>query len=84
MEETPQIALIPKERLHGVCRIGQGNYCCRYITCGRYGFECEKLGPLALLLDQRVAEGKMVAIGDNCEGIAPGFLVPENKRTHNA
>lgn len=42
--------------------------CCRYLTVGGRGWECEKNGPLQPLLDDRVARGTMRATGDNCGG----------------
>ncbi len=63
---------VPDDKLHAVCKIGQIE-CCRYLTVGGAGFACEKHTSLRSLLDARVADGKMRAIGDNCEGITPGF-----------
>jgi hypothetical protein len=51
-----------------VCKIGQGNDCCRYLVCGVKGFECVKNDSLKKLLDDRVSKGTIVARGDNCEG----------------
>lgn len=59
--------IIPKETLKNVCKIGQGKDCCRYITCGPNGFECEKHTSLKKTLDNSVSH--MVAKGDNCEGL---------------
>jgi hypothetical protein len=73
---TP-IARVTDEQRDSVCRIGQGAACCRYLTVGVHGFECEKHSDLRSLLDARVAQGDMVAQGDNCEGIKPGFPVVE-------
>lgn len=52
-----------------VCKIGQGKDCCRYLTVGGNGFECEKLSPLKFILDLRVKMSNMVAQGDNCNGL---------------
>ncbi len=37
-----------------VCKIGQGNLCCRYLVVGKDGFECVKLlqGPCVTLYDK--------------------------------
>ena len=52
-----------------VCKIGQGNDCCRYLVMAPTGFECAKLDlSLKLTLDQRVRIGSMNAKGDNCPG----------------
>lgn len=72
MKANSPIALVSSEQLK-LCRIGQGAACCRYLVCGGRGFECEKHGELRATLDQRAAAGQMVARGDNCEGIEPGF-----------
>ena len=61
--------LVPNEHMQKVCKIGQGKECCRYLTVSMVGFECEKGGELAAILDKRVAQNEMVAQGDNCEGI---------------
>lgn len=52
-----------------VCKIGQGNDCCRYLSVGADGFCCLKLEPdLKTYLDNRVANNDITAQGDNCEG----------------
>lgn len=52
-----------------VCKIGQGEACCRYLTMSPNGWSCEKLEPSARrMLDHRVMAGTMTARGDNCEG----------------
>jgi hypothetical protein len=68
----------------GVCKIGEGAACCRYLLMGTQGFECGKhqtwqVKSLAgdgaenvkALMDARVAAGTMVAQGDNCDGFLP-------------
>lgn len=59
---------IPDDHLEKVCKIGQSG-CCRYVALGPNGFECEKHGSLKKVLDDRVAEGQMRAVGDNCKGL---------------
>lgn len=57
------------EKLEEVCKIGQGKACCRYLGAGADGIECFKKNfRLKGILDGKVAEGKMTAQGDNCEG----------------
>jgi hypothetical protein len=56
------------EWIKGVCRIGQGAACCRYLTMSPTGWDCEKKTQLGLVLDARVARGEMTARGDNCKG----------------
>lgn len=56
------------EHVKTVCKIGQGNDCCRYLVMGSQGFECVKNTSLRSTLDSRVAMNAIVAQGDNCEG----------------
>lgn len=49
-----------------VCKIGQGNDCCRYLVAGVAGFQCVKLTSMKSVLDARGTT--MTAQGDNCEG----------------
>ena len=63
------IWLIPTEHMKLVCKIGQGQECCRYLLGCTEGFECGKDGEFAPLLDTRVANNEMVAQGDNCDGL---------------
>jgi hypothetical protein len=60
---------ITKKQLKEVCKIGQGEECCRYLTCGSKGFECAKNTPLQITLDDRVLKDQMNAQGDNCDGM---------------
>jgi hypothetical protein len=52
-----------------VCKIGQGASCCRYLTMGPQGWDCEKHTQLGRYLDGRVKREELVARGDNCEGV---------------
>ena len=61
--------LIPSEHVQIVCKLGQGHDCCRYLMLGPEGFECGKHGEFSKYFDQQVAGGKMVARGDNCDGV---------------
>lgn len=60
---------ISDERLKNICKIGQGNECCRYILGGNNGFECGKHSKLKKEIDDRVNSNFMIAKGDNCEGL---------------
>ena len=51
-----------------VCRIGQGEACCRYLTMAPGGWSCEKHTVLSFTLDARAAAGTINARGDNCPG----------------
>lgn len=42
---------------------------CRYLSMAPTGWACQKLSSLRPLIDARVAEGSMNAVGDNCEGV---------------
>ena len=57
-----------KDHVKNVCKMGQRNECCRYLTIGSGGFECAKHTSLKSVLDIRVATETIVARGDNCEG----------------
>lgn len=51
-----------------VCKIGQGEKCCRYLTVGSDGYRCQKLAPfMRNMIDTRIETSR--AKGDNCEGI---------------
>lgn len=57
------------EYIKAVCKIGQGAECCRYLTAGPRGFQCEKKNvEMKRYLDLRVEAGRMNSKGDNCEG----------------
>jgi hypothetical protein len=56
------------EQVKNVCKLGQGNACCRYLVIGPMGFECVKNTDMKDYLDARVAMETMVARADNCEG----------------
>lgn len=60
--------VIPRHHVDNVCKIGQRNDCCRYLTCSQHGFGCEKWSPLKTTIDISADAGDMVAISDNCEG----------------
>lgn len=61
---------IPKEMLKAVCKMGEGEVCCRYIVADGTGICCAKHEEgLALQINRRVGAGVFVAMGDNCEGL---------------
>ena len=57
-----------KDKWKNVCKMGQGNECCRYLAVGSSGIECLKLTPHKSFLDWRVENNSIIAQGDNCEG----------------
>lgn len=60
--------MISREYVDSVCKIGQGELTCRYITMGSNGFECGKLAPALKAAIDRAAD-RMGSKGDNCEGM---------------
>ena len=58
---------LSNEHVKSICKIGQKEHCCRYLTYGIDGFECEKNGPLKKTIDSKV--NSMIAQGDNCKGM---------------
>ena len=64
MEKKKELS---KDQMDNVCKMGQGNACCRYIISSPDGILCGKDDPgTKMTLDNRVE--KMTAQGDNCEG----------------
>jgi hypothetical protein len=68
-----EISLI-NNHVRNICKIGQGNACCRYLVISGVGFECVKGTEMKAYLDSRVAMETMVARADNCEGQTIEFL----------
>lgn len=62
------------DHIKNICKIGQGNDCCRYLTMSPSGWNCEKHSGLKKILDSRATNKTMVAQGDNCEGKTNEFL----------
>lgn len=60
---------LSEEHIQNVCKIGQGNDCCRYLVAGSSGIECAKHSSLKKILDDRADAKQMVAQADNCEGV---------------
>ena len=59
--------MLDDKQIKEVCKLGQGEKCCRYLICGGEGFECAKLmTPLKYDIDYKAST--MSAKGDNCEG----------------
>ena len=60
--------IIPDDTLMEVCKMGQGNNCCRYIVVDPdEGIVCAKGTALQPTLDANVSS--MHAQGDNCDGL---------------
>jgi len=63
------------DQVMNVCKIGQYYDCCAFLMMGINGLECAKNHPAAKeLLDKRVEEKSMVALGDNCDGVEDKIL----------
>lgn len=62
------------KHIKNVCKIGQGDSCCRYLIITPTGFECLKLSDMKDYIDSRVAMETMVAKSDNCEGKNKNYL----------
>ena len=60
--------LLDDDYVENICKIGQQEKTCRYLLMGPHGWCCGKLSHLKEYFDQRVANGAMLARGDNCEG----------------
>lgn len=60
---------LTEKQIKEICKMDQGEGCCRYLTIDGGRWACAKLTPLKSMLDRRVDEGKMRAKGDNCEGV---------------
>lgn len=52
-----------------VCKIGQGDDCCRYLGLDRKGWTCMKFKPeMKKVVDDNWSSTPHVAQGDNCDG----------------
>jgi len=60
---------IPQEKLAQTCLMNNGDETCRYIMMGEEGYICVKNSKLQQFIDERVFEDKMIAKGNNCEGM---------------
>jgi hypothetical protein len=63
--------MLDDDYVRTTCQPGQREKTCRYLLMGRGNWECGKFDAvIKATVDHRVAEGTMVARGDNCEGRA--------------
>ena len=60
------LSVLSEEKIHDVCKIGQGALCCKYLLVSSDGFHCGKNSEFRNILQNRT---NMVAKGDNCEGV---------------
>lgn len=57
-------------RLKSLCRVGEGERCCRWLARGWNGYFCAKLDRgVAPYIAERFAAGTLGAKGDNCPGL---------------
>ena len=63
-----------EEHAKGVCKPGDGDQTCRYLTMSPKGWGCEKASSLKRTLDERVVKNQMRARGDNCDGLLGKIL----------
>jgi hypothetical protein len=63
-----------------ICRIGQGELCCRYLVIAHTGFKCMKADKHSkAIIDHAWSTTVHVAQGDNCPGKDPiPMTVDEN------
>jgi hypothetical protein len=60
---------LPDEHIAEVCKMGEGEKCCRYLVGGAKGLECMKTDPLnKSVIDKAWATDVHVSQGDNCGG----------------
>lgn len=62
-------AELTDEYARTVCKIGQGAACCRYLSLDAGGWNCERYGELAQLIDERVRAETIGARSINCDGV---------------
>ncbi len=73
LEEAFAPKAVPsEEHLQNVCKLGQGEVVCAFLTSGPGGFTCTKGTSMEDTIRQRLASGSMNAKGDNCSG-PPNF-----------
>lgn len=63
-----------EERVKEVCKPGNGDKTCRYLTMGTRGWSCAKASSLKKTLDEKVVTNQMHAKGDNCDGLVGEIL----------
>lgn len=66
------------DHIQNICKIGQGDLCCRYLVVGSAGFECMKISPgNKATIDKAWANSDHVAQGDNCAGVTDSAKLNE-------
>lgn len=54
--------------LQDICKVGQGEACCKYLLLGEKGFECAKTNGWKEIVDEHWKKTQHAAQGDNCDG----------------
>jgi hypothetical protein len=57
-----------KKQITEICKVGQGEKCCKYLVAGAAGIECAKISDFKNVIDKNWLENEHIAQGDNCEG----------------
>jgi len=60
---------IPKAHLETVCKIRQKKDTCKYICLLPDGYICVKKTDIKEAIDEAAKEKRIIALGDNCEGL---------------
>lgn len=65
-----------------ICKIGEGEKCCKYLVMGTEGFECMKADKESKkIVDDNWAVTSHVSQGDNCTGVKNFNIL--NKKLEN-
>lgn len=78
--------IIPYEHVTGVCHIGEGAICCRYLAMDQRGYFCAKhSASLRPVIDEQVKAGVLKSKGDNCDGYPLGGIevIPPNLESYS-
>lgn len=70
---------VSSEHVKEVCGLGKGELCCSFLLMGPGGWKCAKsVGneSFFIMLLERRLDGKIRAIGNNCNGIDPQPDIP--------
>lgn len=57
------VVLLEDNEMKDICRVGQGEGCCAFVTVGADGFQCERFTNVGIMILKRLDAGTMVAKG---------------------
>lgn len=60
--------LVPIDHVTYICKLGQGEKTCAFLTAGGEGMECAKGTPFEEMIRDRLLKDSFTAKGDNCSG----------------